>query len=73
MNYIGKKVMHKAFGEGTIVRQEGHYVYVQFASRPEPVHFAIPGSFNTFLKLLDAEAAQTAEKEKMEKELEKLK
>ena len=73
MNYVGMKVAHKAFGEGTIVKQDDSHAYVQFTTPPKLISFVIPDAFNTFLKLLDAEAAKTAEKEKIEKELEKLK
>ena len=54
MNYVGMKVAHKAFGEGTIVKQDDSHAYVQFTTPPKLISFVIPDAFNTFLKLLDS-------------------
>ena len=60
MEYVGKKVMHKAYGEGTIVKQVANHVYVQFSTKPDPVAFVAPDAFKNFLHLMDANAAQAA-------------
>lgn len=70
MEYVGKKVMHKAYGEGTIVKQVANHVYVQFSTKPDPVAFVAPDAFKNFLHLMDADAAQAAAAANAEKDQE---
>lgn len=75
MDLIGKKVIHKAkYGSGEIVSQKDSYISVRFDSIEEEKTFSIPGCFESFLQLLDAEAAAVYEKEVLNhKEKERMK
>lgn len=62
IDYKGKKVYHKAkFGEGVIVAQNDKgTITVKFSSEKELKKFTAPECFNSFLQLLDADAAEMA-------------
>lgn len=62
IDYNGKKVYHKAkFGEGVIVAQNDKgTITVRFSSVKELKKFTAPDCFNSFLQLLDADAAEIA-------------
>lgn len=73
MNLIGKKVRHAAFGEGIIIGQAESCVQVEFAAIAEVKKFIYPTCFQSFLKLIDENAAITmqrviVENEKAERE-----
>ena len=65
MNYVGKRVFHKAkFGEGVIVDQDqSNHITVQFDSLSETKSFIAPVCFTSFLQLLDADVAKQATEE----------
>ncbi|MBQ6325201.1 MAG: topoisomerase DNA-binding C4 zinc finger domain-containing protein [Clostridia bacterium] len=64
MNYIGKKVIHKAFGPGVIVGQDqSSHITVRFDAAAQTKTFVHPACFQTFLKLLDGDAAKAAAEE----------
>ena len=65
MNYIGKKVYHKAkFGEGTIIAQDQtNHIFVQFDALSETKSFVFPDCFAGFLQILDESAAKQAAEE----------
>ena len=74
MDLIGKRVKHNKFGEGTITQQDTSYVTVKFMTEAAPKRFQYPSCFQTFLKLLDVEAAaQTNETVKQHEEDERKK
>ena len=52
MNLINQTVVHKAFGEGTIVAYDGNYITVKFSAKESK--FVVPDVFTTFLKCKDA-------------------
>ncbi len=52
MNLINQPVVHKAFGEGTVIAYEGNYITVKFSARESK--FVTPDIFTTFLKCKDA-------------------
>ena len=55
MNYIGRKVIHKAkYGEGTVVAQNGNSISVKIDSEPELIKFIAPDCFKSFLHLTDS-------------------
>ena len=77
---LNKRVIHKAFGEGMIIRFENDIVTVEFAART--VDFRYPDAFSKFLTLADgeeqknvsalaAEAIQRSEEKKRAREEEK--
>ncbi len=65
MDYVGKRVFHKAkFGEGVIIAQDqNNYITVQFDSFSETKGFVAPVCFTSFLQLLDVDAAKHAAEE----------
>lgn len=76
MNLINKKVTHKHFGMGSIVKQNDSIVEIHFAS--ENKRFVFPDVFGKHLKLHDKSDAKTLEliiqkKEKEQKEEERKK
>ena len=77
---LNKRVIHKAFGEGMIIRFENDIVTVEFSART--VDFRYPDAFSKFLTLADgeeqknvsalaAEAIQRSEEKKRAREEEK--
>lgn len=52
MNLVNQTVVHKAFGEGTIVAYDGNYITVKFSAKESK--FVAPDIFTTFLKCKDA-------------------
>ena len=60
MSFIGKRVRHSEFGEGTITQQDAACITVRFIANPAPKKFIYPSCFKTFLTLLDASAATEA-------------
>ncbi len=75
MDLLNKRVKHKIFGEGTIVKKESSLIYVHFDSEPEEKRFQYPLCFSTFLKLEDEELAhqeeEYAQKYELQKEMQK--
>lgn len=50
---IGAKVKHKAFGEGTVIKSDGHVITVEFVDDMQK-RFAFPGAFQDgFLTFVD--------------------
>jgi Superfamily I DNA and RNA helicases and helicase subunits len=70
MDYVGKKVFHKAkYGEGTIISQDGSgNITVKFDSLDTEKKFSAPSCFKSFLRLIDQEAASEAEKDNQARE-----
>ncbi|MEI3599381.1 MULTISPECIES: malate synthase [unclassified Oceanobacillus] len=77
MNLIDKKVMHKSFGNGSIVDQDDEFVTIDFDEVTKK--FVFPDAFGKFLKLKDDSAQATlkqaitkieAKQEQLEKERE---
>jgi hypothetical protein len=66
MDLIKKTVMHKSFGQGTIIECSDSYVAVQFESGIK--EFVYPDAFDRYLKLVDKKAADSVDKilEKLE-------
>lgn len=60
VSFIGKRVKHSKFGEGTITQQDAACITVRFIANPVPKKFIYPSCFKTFLTLLDASAATEA-------------
>ncbi|WP_059172507.1 hypothetical protein [Bacillus sp. FJAT-27445] len=60
MNLINKKVTHKRFGMGSIVKQNDSVIEITFAS--ENKKFVFPDVFGTHLKLHDKNVANSLEK-----------
>ena len=74
MNYIGKKVRHRKFGEGIIIEQNATLITVKFSSILGTKNFLYPSCFNPYLKLLDTDlAAQIEDSLKRQEQLEKKK
>lgn len=69
MNLINKKVTHKLFGTGNIVKQSDSFVEIHF--KTENKKFVFPDAFEKHLKMHDENAADTLEKVIEEKELER--
>ena len=67
MQLVNQKVIHKAFGEGTVIAQDGDYITVQFSAKES--RFIVPDIFATFLKCKD-ETMQAEQEEKAQKALE---
>ena len=65
MNYVGKKVYHKAkFGNGIIIAQDqNNHITVQFDTLSETKSFSCPACFTSFLQLLDENAAKQAQED----------
>ena len=67
MNLVNQTVVHKSFGEGTVIAHNGDYITVKFAK--EEKKFIYPDIFTTFVKCKDTnlqaelEAAFVAKKE----------
>lgn len=62
MELVGQSVTHKAFGEGSIVRQDECHVFVEFADGSTR-QFPYPGAFAQFLTLADGQLQAQVEKE----------
>ena len=60
MDYTGKKVFNKKYGEGTITKTEGDYIFVDFANDLNK-KYAHPTCFKSFLTLLDADVADAVD------------
>lgn len=60
VSFIGKRVRHSKFGEGTITQRDAACITVRFIANPVPKKFIYPSCFKTFLTLLDASAAMEA-------------
>ena len=70
MNFVGKKVTHKLFGQGKIVSQDDeNHIIVRFANDDEK-QFSAPKCFETFLQLTDA-SDQAEAKEQIEEQINK--
>ncbi|AMO86988.1 hypothetical protein JOC25_002142 [Solibacillus kalamii] len=69
MNLINKKVTHKHFGMGSIVKQNESSIEIHFAS--ESKKFVFPDVFGKHLVLHDKDDVQTLEKIIQKKELER--
>ncbi len=52
MNFDNLKVVHKAFGEGVVVKKDGKYITVKFNSGVEKI-FVYPDIFEKFLAPAD--------------------
>ncbi|WP_456272504.1 malate synthase [Bacillus sp. AK031] len=68
MNLIDKKVTHKRFGMGSIVKHNDTVIEIHFAS--ENKKFVYPDVFGEHLKIHDKSAADSLEKIIQEKEME---
>ncbi len=55
MNIVGKKVSHRQFGIGEIVKQDDHMVTVRFEACEK--QFVFPSAFDGFLTMVDAAQA----------------
>lgn len=62
MELVGQSVTHKAFGEGSVVRQDERHVFVEFADGSTR-QFPYPGAFAQFLTLADGQLQAQVEKE----------
>ena len=60
MNLIHKKVTHKLFGMGSIVKHNDSFIEIHFAT--ENKKFVFPDAFGEHLKLHDQSAANSLEK-----------
>ncbi|KGR79183.1 hypothetical protein [Ureibacillus manganicus] len=69
MNLINKKVTHKSFGTGSIVKHNETSIEIHFAS--ENKKFVFPDVFEKHLKLHDPSVANTLEKIIQDKEMER--
>ena len=69
MNLINKKVTHKHFGTGSIVKYNDSSIEIHFAS--ENKKFVFPDVFGKHLKLHDKSVANSLEKIIQEKEMER--
>lgn len=70
INYVGRKVLHSAFGNGEIISQDNEYrIKVQFEGG-DIKEFSAPKCFGTFLSLLDPEMVAASAKH-LEVQLEK--
>ena len=69
MNLINKKVTHKSFGMGSIVKQNDSSIEIHFAS--ENKKFVYPDVFGKHLRLHDISDANLLEKIIQKKELER--
>lgn len=72
MNLQGKRVRHKKYNLGTIVKHSGSYVTIKFDEEEKEKKFSYPSDFGTFLELLDEsivdEVSKDIEKEQFLKE-----
>ena len=68
MNLINKKVTHKRFGMGSIVKQNDSSIEIHFAT--ENKMFVFPDVFGEHLKLHDKSDANSLEKIIQKKEIE---
>ncbi|WP_068672210.1 malate synthase [Oceanobacillus sp. Castelsardo] len=71
MNLINKKVTHKFFGTGSIVKYNDSFIEIHFAT--ENKKFVFPDVFRRHLKLHDENAANSLEKVIQKKEMERKK
>ncbi|KAB2336127.1 malate synthase [Cytobacillus depressus] len=71
MNLINKKVTHKRFGMGSIVRHNDSSIEINFAS--ENKKFVFPDVFGKHLKIHDKSVANSLEKILQKKEMERKK
>ena len=69
MNLINKKVTHKLFGMGSIVKQNDSSIEIHFAT--ENKRFVFPDVFGKHLKLHDKSDASSLEKIILKKEIER--
>ena len=69
MNLINKKVTHKRFGMGSIVKQNDSSIEIHFAT--ENKMFVFPDVFGEHLKLHDKSDANSLEKIIQKKEIER--
>ena len=65
LSLAGKKVQHTAFGPGTILKQDGDYITVQFAAGEKM--FVFPDVFSQFLRIADRTLQQKLEASVQEK------
>ena len=63
MNWIGKRVSNKIYGDGTIISQDNGIISVRFNSAEEIKRFQCPQCFEKFLTLLDNSDQFVAQKE----------
>ncbi|AXI10351.1 malate synthase [Oceanobacillus zhaokaii] len=71
MNLIDKKVTHKLFGKGSVVKHNDSFIEIHFAT--ENKKFVFPDAFGKHLKLHDTSAANSLEKVIQEQEIERKK
>lgn len=62
MEWAGTKVCHRTMGEGSVTKNDGQYVYVQFENAAEEKMFAYPGCFRGFLTVKDPATMEEIEK-----------
>lgn len=67
MNLIDKKVTHRRFGKGNIVKQNDRFIVINFTT--ESKKFLFPDAFGKYLKLHDEEAANSVKKVLKKKEI----
>lgn len=69
MKLDGEKVKHKSFGEGTIIKKDGKYIFISFKNGEKKLQY--PNSFEKFLIAKDNEVQSYILKElAIQKELE---
>lgn len=68
MNLVGKKVIHKVFGDGKVVSQDDSYVKVEFDSGIKK--FVFPDVFDKFIEIVDEEIGKIIDEKIEEKEIE---
>lgn len=56
MSFENLEVLHKAFGKGTVVASDGHYITVKFENTQKV--FVYPDIFEKFLTLADGSVSQ---------------
>ena len=62
IDLTGRKVVHKAFGEGTIIKGSDGYITIRFAAGEKMFHY--PKAFNDFLSTDDPELLSELEERK---------
>ena len=65
MNLKNQQVLHKAFGNGTVIEQSGDYITVQFVNAAKK--FVSPDAFMAFLKCEDTTLQSELESEYIKK------
>ena len=65
MNFIGKIVKHKVFGEGKIINSESNLLIIEFKTKVSK--FVYPDSFETFLMFIDEDLQKEVESKIIQK------